>query len=161
MLWILGIGTIGILVVEILRMRTPLVGKIFEFIFGKIVRVSEERSFTGATFTLIGSFVTILIFEKEVAVVALLILTTADSLAALVGVKWGKIPLLGKSAEGTATFFIIGIAIVFCFPELPRFPAVCGVITATIIELLPSPINDNLMIPITVAATISVGNLFV
>ena len=159
MIWILGIGTAVVFLGELLRMWVPIIGRLFDLIFGKIIRESEDTSFTGATYTLLGSFLTVLIFEKEIAIASLLILVLADSSAALLGRKWGKTPLLGKSVEGTITFFIVATVIVLVFPGLSRIPAFLGAVVATAVELFPSPVNDNLMIPLAAAVTMSLGHL--
>lgn len=158
-LWILGIITGSIVVGEILRMRFAFFTNLFNLLLENFVRESEDHSFTGATFSFIGSFITVLVFEKNVAIFAVLVLALADSTAALVGMKWGKIPFLGKTVEGTVTFLLVAILLAIFIPELPRMGAIMAALMATIVELLPSPVNDNVMIPLSSAITISMVNL--
>lgn len=157
--WLLGILTATILVAEILRMRFELFGCLFRLIFGSLMREEEDHSFTGATFTSTGSFLTILIFEKSAAVFGLLVLALADSAAALVGKKWGKTPFVLKTAEGTATFLGVAILLAMIVPGVPRMGALAAALVATLVELLPSPVNDNVMIPLSAALTLSMVNL--
>lgn len=159
MVWTFGVFTGIIVVGEILRMRFSFFTRVYRRVFGNVVRKSEEHTFTGATFTVFGAFVTVLIFEKSVAVYALLILALGDSLAALVGRRWGRRPLLDKTVEGTVTFLLIAILLALTVPGVPRLGAVLGALVATAVELLPSPVNDNLMIPLSAAITLSMVNL--
>jgi len=161
MLWILLIASAAILVGEILRLTIPFFDEIFSIIFGKIIRGREKSGITGASYTLLGSLITIWIFEKEVAIFALIILAICDSTAALVGIKWGKSPLLNKSVQGTMTFLSIALVIVFVVPVFPKVAGICSVFVITVVELLPSPINDNLLIPLTAAVSFSIVNLII
>ena len=158
-LWILGVMTGSIIIGEILRMRFVFFRRLYKLILGKVVRIKEDHTFTGATFSLLGTFITILIFEKYVAMFAVLVLALADSTAALVGRKLGRIPFLGKTVEGTGAFLLIAILLAMFSPELPRTGALLGALIATIVELLPSPMNDNIMIPLSAAITLSMVNL--
>jgi len=147
------------IVCEIVRMRIPFFGHLFKLVLGSMLRDNEDHNFTGATFSFLGVFVTILIFEKNVAVFATLVLAFADSIAALVGRKWGKIPFLGKTVEGTIAFLFTAILLAAIVPDLPRTGALLGAVIATVVELFPIPVNDNLMIPLSVAITLSMVNL--
>ncbi|MFQ6674642.1 MAG: diacylglycerol/polyprenol kinase family protein [Fidelibacterota bacterium] len=158
-LWILGPATGAILVGEILRMKYPFFTRLYKVIFGKFVREEEDRMPTAATFSLLGALSTVYVFEKNVAVFALLVVSLGDATAALVGRKWGKTPLLGKSVEGTGTFLFVALMLAIFLPGLPRTPALAGAIFATVVELLPSPVNDNLMVPLATATSLSLIHL--
>jgi len=160
-LFLLGGFVLIIIILEILRMYIPFFTHIYEVIFGKIVREEESEKFTGATYSFLGAFFAILIFEKEVAIFAMLVLSLSDSTAALVGRKWGSIPLLGKSVQGTITFLAVAITIAFLVPGIPRFEAVTAAVFTTLVELVPSPVNDNLLIPLSAGITLSLMRLFV
>ena len=60
-------------------------------------------------------------------------------------VSGGNHPLFEKTVEGTVTFLIVALALAFFLPNLPRAGAVAAAGIATIAEVLPSPINDNLI----------------
>ncbi|MEE9165948.1 MAG: hypothetical protein V3U24_00580 [Candidatus Neomarinimicrobiota bacterium] len=159
MLWVLGILTGTIVVGEVLRMRFEFFSRLYRLIFGRMVREDESHSFTGATYTLTGSFLTVLIFEKHPAVFALLLLALADSTAALVGKRWGRTPLVEKTVEGTATFLAIAILLAVIVPGIPKFPAILAALVASVVELVPSPVDDNVMIPLSAGLTIALVSL--
>ena len=155
MLWLLG-GLSGLFLIgELLRMNVGSFKRFFRLIFSAIVRDSEDHTITGATTVFIAGFLTVLIFERPVAIFAMLILSLADATAALIGRKWGNHSLFEKSVEGTMTFLIVALALAFLLPDLPRFGAVAAAGIATIAEVLPSPIDDNLIVPLSAATTIS------
>lgn len=155
MLWLLGGLSALFLIGELLRMNVGSFKRFFRLIFSAIVRDSEDHTITGATTVFIAGFLTVLIFERPVAIFAMLILSLADATAALIGRKWGNHPLFEKSVEGTMTFLIVALALAFLLPDLPRSGAVAAAGIATIAEVLPSPIDDNLIVPLSAATTIS------
>jgi dolichol kinase len=155
MLWLLGGLSALFLVGELLRMNVGPFKRFFKLIFSAVVRESEDHTITGATTVFIAGFLTVLIFERPVAIFAMLILSLADATAALIGRKWGNHSLFEKSVEGTITFLIVALALAFLLPDLPRAGAVAAAGIATIAEVLPSPIDDNLIVPLSAATTIS------
>ena len=159
MLWLLGGLSVTFLIAEILRINISIFKYLFQRFFGPIVRASENKKLTGATSVFISGFLTVLIFEKNIAIFAMLTLSLADATAALIGKKWGKRELFDKTLEGSITFLIISIALAMLLPDLFRLGAIVAAIVATLVELLPSPIDDNLMIPISIATTLSLFHL--
>ncbi|HHZ80134.1 MAG TPA: hypothetical protein EYN68_04135 [Candidatus Marinimicrobia bacterium] len=159
MLWFLGGLSVLFLLGELLRMNVGPFKRLYKLFFSAIVRESEDHTITGATTVFVAGFLTVLIFEKSVAIFSLLILSLADASAALIGRKWGNHPLFEKTVEGTVTFLIVALALAFFLPNLPRAGAVAAAGIATIAEVLPSPINDNLIVPLSAAITISFFHL--
>ncbi len=97
---------------------------------------------------------------SEMCIRGRLILSLSDSTAALVGRKWGSISLLGKSVQGTVTFLTVSITIALLVPGIPRIEAITAAIFTTVVELVPSPVNDNLLIPMSAGITLSLMRLF-
>lgn len=96
---------LGFLTADFLRLRSDGIEKLFMRIFGSALRQHEKKNLTGATYVFTGSVVAIFLFPKEIAVPALLILSISDTLAALIGIPFGKHKFLKKSAEGSTAFF--------------------------------------------------------
>ena len=122
MLWLLGGLSALFLIGELLRMNVGSFKRFFRLILSAILRDSEDHTITGATTVFIAGFLTVLIFERPVAIFAMLILSLADATAALIGRKWGNHSLFEKSVEGTMTFLIVALALAFYFP-IYRGPA--------------------------------------
>ena len=91
---------------DILRIYVTVLRQIYEKIFGKLLRADErENKLNGATFLFLGFSVAVILFEKEVAVISMLILALSDSLAALFGMQFGKKKGHGKTIHGSIAFF--------------------------------------------------------
>jgi len=142
--------SIWFLIAEILRFKHRKSEVLFQNIFFPLLREKEKnKHITGATYLFISATATFIIFKKEIAVPAVMILTIADSFAAIVGKMTDSAKLFDKSLAGSVTFFIISIIILLLFvPDLGWLILVIAVIV-TIIEVLPLPINDNLLISLS------------
>jgi dolichol kinase len=72
--------------------------------------------------------------------------------------KWiGKIKIFGKTLEGSMAFFLSSLLIVWSYPQLNRFPGSLAALGATLIEVLPIKMDDNLTIPIVAGAIMFFG----
>ena len=114
---------------------------------------------TGSTTLLMSSLVCVLIFQKHIAVAALCFLIVGDTMAALVGKTYGRIKVFRKTLEGSLACLLTCIIVVLIIrPYLDAqnpLPAnigfvvgFIGAVVATLVELLPIPLDDNFLIPI-------------
>ena len=55
----------------------------------KIVRIKERKNLTGASWVFIASSITILVFNTKIAIISLLVMSLADSAAAIFGRLYG------------------------------------------------------------------------
>ena len=150
MMILLFLSTISLLIEYFRYNYKGRLRNIFQKYLMEILRTKEiEGQFTGATWMLIGFTFTVLLFEFEIAVLALLFLCIGDSVAAIVGTAFpiGKIwnkSLLGSFA-GIILCAIFGLIINNSLsPKL----IILGAISAMCVEIIPSRINDNFSIPI-------------
>ncbi|PCI40016.1 MAG: hypothetical protein COB53_02225 [Elusimicrobia bacterium] len=127
---------------------------------GGIHREKEKNKMSGIVWTSLGCFGTIVLFGEQPRVVSagILFLALGDGVAALAGRAWGvhKWPALDgkKSLEGSAACFLAClISAISLGINLPA--AALGALSATIVEILPVPIDDNLWLPIISAAVVS------
>ena len=151
------------LIVDWARYLSPKVGKIFYKIFGFILREHEvdhkKRNLNGATYVLISALVGVLIFPKLIFIAAFSILIISDSLAALIGRKFGKRKFLSKSLEGTLTFFISACIVILFTPKIGNFPEeyligfIAAFVGAIVENISFKLIDDNLSIPLSVGFT--------
>jgi dolichol kinase len=140
--------------VDLLRHFHPGMASLFrKYFFGKVLREEEKPTLMGSTYFLFSSILTILLFPKPIAIASLLILILSDTAAALVGKGIGKVSIFGKTLEGTLAFFFSSLLIVWIYPDLDRFSGILAALGATVIEVLPIPLDDNLTIPL-IAGTI-------
>ncbi|MCL5074171.1 MAG: hypothetical protein M1136_00755 [Chloroflexi bacterium] len=124
-----------------------------------LFREREHSQLTGSTYLLLSSLATFLLFERDIAIVALLFLAVGDPLAALVGEQMGRGGVLDKSLEGSLAYFLSSLALGVALARLGLFLSVpmvfAGAAAAALMEVLPLPTNDNLTIPLVSAATMA------
>jgi dolichol kinase len=160
-LWTLGIVGGAFVVLDMLRLRSPAVQRTALRAFGKLMRREELSGLTANSWYVLGLLGAGLLFPKPYALLGLAFLAVGDPVAALVGTRWGRVPLMaGKSLEGfLANFLVSGLA-AFAVTRwlLAMSPAdallvglVGGAVSATV-EAAPWPVNDNLAIPVVSAA---------
>ena len=159
MVGFVGAGTLIMIALDILKAYTATFEKLYRSVFHFILREDEKdykkTLFTGGTYYAIGIFLALLLFPKETAVLSILIMIWCDTMAALIGKKFGKKRIYGsKTLAGTIAFNITGFAILFVlqqvFPGFNYYKA--GFITvaaASLFELYGwQKINDNLSLPL-------------
>ena len=156
---------LSVIAFEITRRQPILIGQFANRVLAPTLRPSELNGkvrLTGAFYMLVGALLTSLLFSKEIAATALAVLMISDSLAALVGKRWGNHSFAGKSVEGSAAFLISAIAItclsgfVSSIPFLAFFTSgVVACLIATLCELYAPRmrLDDNLLIPLSFALT--------
>jgi phosphoserine phosphatase len=111
---------------------------------------------TAPVFFALGILFTLLLFPISVSNAAIATFALGDSAAAIVGKTIGRKRLSfnkGKTFEGLAAGLFAGFlaALVYVNP----LKALAAAATATIVESLPLPINDNLTIPLTTALVLT------
>ena len=149
MVQILIIFNLIFLFFDITRHRIVWIQSIFKYFFNDMLRGHEQRGhLTGATWVIIGSLISILIFTKYVAVIALIFMSLGDTAAGLIGQKFGKHKVGNKTWEGFLAGLIICIIVAINFPFLPLKISLVGALVAMIMELLPIPLDDNFKIPL-------------
>jgi len=123
-----------------------------KYIDARVLREKERFTLMGATYFLFSSLLTILVFPKSIAIASLLILILSDTAAAIVG-KWiGRIRIFNKTLEGSAAFLFLALLIVWLYPRLDRLAGSLAAFGATLIEMLPLGLDDNLTIPMMAGA---------
>jgi len=145
---ILIILTVVSFLIDGLRLNQPRVRTFFFLFFGRLVRDHERYNLLGATYLLLSSLICVYAFEKPVAVAALAFLILGDTVAALVGKSIGRVRVFGKTVEGSAACFAACLVVGYLIPELTLKQTIAGAAMATLIELLPVPLDDNLRIPL-------------
>ena len=120
--------------------------------FHYILKTDESHRITGATYMLLAALVVFGLFGRTTAVASMLFLSLGDPVAALVGVRMPGPRVFGKSPGGTAAFvavtwIVVGVLVVSGVTEFHRGLLIGGVVAA-LVELAPTPLDDNLTVPI-------------
>ncbi len=160
---ILGILTAFALFIDLGRYFHPSIGKIFYKIFGFLLRKHEinhsKKNLNGATYVLMSALICVIILPKVLFITAFSILIISDSLAALIGRRYGKRKFLSKSFEGTLAFFISASIVVFFTPKVHygMMEYIIGFIAAFVGGIIENIsfgfADDNLSIPISIGLT--------
>jgi len=141
------------------RLISPGFRNLYHTWFGWLLRAHEKSQHTkrlnGATYVLISATAGIILFPRVIFITAFSILIISDTIAALVGRKFGRHPFMKKSFEGTIAFFISAVGVVCLAPKVGHLPTeyVIGIVAAlfgALVEVMPIPIDDNLSIPLSV-----------
>ncbi len=155
--WLTLFLAVGFLIADLLRLKFALARKIFLNIFGSMLKDTESlKRLTGATMLFIGMAATVFLFKERQAVPALLMVCLADPLAGIIGQWRGKSVFWEKTLEGSAAFYLTAAAIILIFTDYSWWGLVVSLMV-TLLELLPLPLDDNLLIPVAAAYLLSIG----
>ena len=140
--------SIGFLIADLMRLYWKTAEKYFLKIFSVLLREEElNNNLTGATYLFIGMTLAVILFPKTIAISVMLFLTISDPSAAIIGKIVPIKKIFNKSIGGFLGFLICAIIIViiaFGFTLTGLLVA----LAASIVELMPIKLNDNLTIPI-------------
>ena len=141
-----------VLALDLVRLRVPAFNQFIFTRFGSIIRPIEAKKLTGTPPYILGIGLSLLFFRTDVAVTAISFLAFGDVAAATVGEQYGNIKIAGKSLEGTLAFIVAaggaGLLLSVVGIALPLGIFMLGMFVAAGVELLPLPVNDNLVIPL-------------
>jgi len=145
------------------RRSKPQIEALLQRFLGDVFRPEEAHSYSGATYLGLGVLLTTVFFEHKTAVMALTILAVCDSVASLVGAKYGHIKIGNKSLEGALGFFVSGLVVVclfvwgFGYKAIFLWENIFALAMATFAELYSErlKINDNLLIPLVFSLAVA------
>lgn len=115
-----------------------------------ILRFRERQGkMLGATCFVVASLLSIILFPKKIAIVCITFLVLGDLFAAIIGKKWGRVRIFsGKSFEGSLACFIICLVVSVFVIRIEPIVGLFGAVAATVFELIPIGIDDNLTVPL-------------
>lgn len=145
--WVLIVGVVGAIAIDVLRVHDRRVGQLFRMLLGGILREHERASLLGSTYLLMAALLAVELFPQPIAAAALGYTVLGDAFAAIVGRGWGRTRFFGKSFEGTVAGFaacLVWAAFLGLSGILPWGLLLAGAAVASLIEFLPIPLDDNL-----------------
>lgn len=152
------------LALEFSRLRSPRINAWAIRLFRITMRERERNGICSASYYIVAMYTVFLLFSAPVAVITLLYLALGDTIASVVGLRFGKHPFIGKSTiEGTLagfiTCFLSSFAIWHFNPGMSLGPtaafAAVGGLIGSLSETLFPKIDDNLIIPMLSAPVLA------
>jgi dolichol kinase len=138
---------VGAITIDLLRIHEQRVRQFFRQFFGEMIREHERFSLLGSTYLLIAALLSIEIFPRSVAAAALGFTVLGDAFAAMVGRAYGRHRLFNKSLEGGLGCLFACLAwggFLVMGGRMEWQVALAGALVASLVELLPIPLDDNL-----------------
>lgn len=139
--------TASAIAIDVLRIHERRVRTFFRQFFGEMIREHERLSLLGSTYLLLAALLSIELFPQPIAATAIGFTVLGDAFGALVGRAWGRHKVFNKSLEGGLGCLVaclLWVAFVTQVGGVPVHVAVAGAIVATVVEMLPIPLDDNL-----------------
>ena len=129
------------------------------------IRPYEQNSLMSATLLVIVSFIIIVFFNRDIAIISISIVSLCDTTAAVYGIKYGKIKLcFNKTLEGSFAFLITSFLLVFLLNHFINsnldiiILMICSLL-ATVTEAITPTKYDNLTVPLVASISMYVLNL--
>lgn len=122
----LGIAFIIIFIIDLIRFKSIKINKLYCKLVGPLMRNKEINSFNGVLWYLLGLTITFTIFERDIGLMCVFLLSWCDTMASLIGRKFGHLtPKIGKdkrkSVAGSLGAFFTGLLVTklfygYCIP---------------------------------------------
>jgi glycerol-3-phosphate acyltransferase PlsY len=150
---VLGVVTPIAFLIDGLRLLNPRFNQYIMTRFSLLIRHTEQRRFTGATFVCLSFLLVVWFFPREIAVAAMLFLSLGDTAAEIAGKNWGRRRYWGRSLEGMAGFFVAALPVGWLILGDWRI-ALPGAALGALIEFFSFHVDDNLTVPILSAVVL-------
>ena len=156
--WLLIVFSVVAVGLEVGRASLPAINDLLIKVL-PFFKPHERFEITGATYYWLSATFVVFAFREEIAVLSLIFLSFGDPFATVIGSRDHRARIFGKSVAGTAAFAAVAViagALASLHPEIPlAWWLVPGAIAAAVAELLPSPLDDNVTVPLAAAITMT------
>ena len=124
-----------------------------------LIKKKEKHAISASAWFLLSSLITVLFFQKDIAILSISIFIFADCYAEVYGKQFGTIKLIGKrSLQGSIAYLIsaslIALLLVNFLALEPRFFIFAPFVSA-LAEQVSIGIDDNLSVPLLTAVVLS------
>jgi len=148
-----------VLALDLMRLKMPAVNRFVLTKFPSFIRTSEEHKLTGTASYVLGIGSTLYLYRTDLATLAICFLAFGDVAATTIGERYGKTKIGDKSLEGGIAFVVAAVSTGFLLSlagiSVMYGLILAGAIIAAGVELLPLPVNDNLLIPLVSGGAMS------
>ena len=142
--------------IEIARSRSTGFADRFHRHTGVLLRHHEHHRWSGATWLLISFLLSVLIFDRSVAVAAMWAVAVGDATAAVIGRTIGRhrIGASSKTIEGSIACALISAAGAMMIARLDSSSSIVAGVAAALGEWPAGPLDDNVRIGLAVGGGI-------
>lgn len=147
---VLCLAACHILVFEALRINVQPVNRVYQRLFGSLMRAEEKNKITGMTSFFFGLGLSLCLFSKQAAEFALYSLFLGDTAAAFFGIAFGRHRLTRtgrKSVEGFLGCALVCAGLVYVCGSAKYWvalvPALAELLCGDVVQ-----VNDNVLIPL-------------
>lgn len=160
---LIGVIVLLFLALDLLRLFSK---NINIFFFEKIKRMyksKEYKKFSSITLFLVSNFLTVLLFEKSIAILAVGFIIFGDFFSKFFGLHFGRTKIFDKSLQGCLAHLCACLISGYVFLHYISFPIpifLTGAVVAAIVECLPLGVDDNFSVGLISASTMYVFQLF-
>ena len=165
------LGAVTVLIERAFIIGIPVITPLYRRLFGAMLRKDprpDDWLVSGGAPVFFAGAVVALCFSPRVAAAALAILLTADAAAALIGRRFCRHRINGKSWEGTIAFFMTALIVAWgvfiitgaTVDMFPRIPV--AALAAALAELYQKQLkmDDNFLIPLVSGFVLEYLQLF-
>jgi dolichol kinase len=158
--YVLLFAVVSLAVIDLLRYTTSWGNRMFWEYLGFLTSEKEKRGPTTSLYYSASLLLSVLIFAPPAAVGAILSLAVGDPVAAIVGRRFGKIRLGGKSIEGAVANAVVTFFLIRIFVPSSLIAAV-GAVAGAAIEVVPLPlVDDNITVPLAAGGAMTLAVRF-
>ncbi|MEO0075585.1 MAG: hypothetical protein ABIK31_05695, partial [candidate division WOR-3 bacterium] len=150
-------------ITDVVRILHKRVGRFFIHDIRKSITIYKDKEqvrISSMTLFLLGCFLSFLLFERTIAFCVMVFLIFGDLSAKMLGLAYGKHKLFNKTLEGSLAHLLACLVlgyIIHLFVYMPSSLIFIGAFVATIVEVLPFNIDDNLSVPVITGAILTIG----
>jgi diacylglycerol kinase (CTP) len=115
--WLFG-ALVPIASVDLLRHRYPAFNRLYVKCLGALMRETEVDGYNGVIWYLLGTFIALQFFPKDIGVMSVLLLSWCDTAASTFGRLYGRYTIRlrrGKSLAGSLAAWLVGTATALLF----------------------------------------------
>lgn len=147
---------IGTILLDFSRLQYEPLNKWVQFFMNPFIRKEERNQLSGMSFMAVGTYMTALLFPREVVFLSFVFLALGDPVASFFGVLYGKNKIGTKSLEGTFACFLICTLVASIYFTYYNFfghrifitVPLAGLIGATCELIEIKQLDDNMTLPL-------------
>lgn len=162
-LTLIGVIVLFFLFLDLIRLFSKKINIFFFKNIKNLYKSKEYKKFSSITLFLFATFLTVLLFDQAIAILAVSYLIFGDFFSKFFGLHFGQRRIFDKSLEGSLAHLnacLLSGYIFLHFISLPIHIYLTGAFVASAVECLPMGVDDNFSVALLSASAMYVFHLF-